>query len=164
LRRPHPSLLSQHDTELTTVLTRRTARHRPPYRHGIDHQQSTTRHRHRIVRHRIDCTTTTTASTSRPDTASTERRRIMSQKEIVDAVLLLRGDHRVADIWYSVETIATLLNVPTMTLNKALSKSPEFTHIDVSRSSSSNSMRWLTRDALLVDVNHRSLSSIIVRA
>jgi hypothetical protein len=55
----------------------------------------------------------------------------MSQKEIVDAVLLLRDDHRVADVWHSADTIATILNVPTMTLNKALSQSPEFTHIDV---------------------------------
>jgi hypothetical protein len=55
----------------------------------------------------------------------------MSQKEIVDAMLQLRDDHRVADVWHSVETIATILNVPTMALNKALSKAAEFAPIDL---------------------------------
>jgi hypothetical protein len=100
-------------------------RHRPPYqRHGIalsPHRPSynTASPHHIELLH--------TVSTSE----SAVRHSIMSQKEIVDAVLLLRDDHRVADVWHSPDTIATILNVPTMTLNKALSKSPEFTHIDV---------------------------------
>jgi hypothetical protein len=53
------------------------------------------------------------------------------QKEIVDAVLLLRDDHRVADVWHSADTIAQLLNVPTALFSKAISKSAEFAHIDV---------------------------------
>jgi hypothetical protein len=51
-------------------------------------------------------------------------RNIMSQqKKIVDAVLLLRDDRRVADVCQSsVETIAKLLDILTMALNKALGK------------------------------------------
>jgi hypothetical protein len=56
----------------------------------------------------------------------------MSQQEIVDAVLqLLRNDHRVADVWHSADTIAQLLNISTMALNKALSKSAHFAQIDL---------------------------------
>jgi hypothetical protein len=54
----------------------------------------------------------------------------MSQKDIIDAVLLLRNEGRVADTWHSADTIAKIVNVPTAVLNKALSKSTEFTHID----------------------------------
>jgi hypothetical protein len=71
----------------------------------------------------------------------------------MDGVLLLRDDQHVADIWYSVETIATLLNVPTMTLNKALSKSPEFTHIDVQGSANRCGIVRFKRQQLYLPVN-----------
>jgi GTP cyclohydrolase FolE2 len=55
----------------------------------------------------------------------------MLQQEIVDAMLQLRNDRRVADVRHSVDTIATILNVPTVALNKALSKVAEFAPIDL---------------------------------
>jgi hypothetical protein len=54
-----------------------------------------------------------------------------SNNNIIAAVLQLRDEHRVTDCWHSVDTIASILNVTTKALNSALSKSPEFTHIDV---------------------------------
>jgi hypothetical protein len=55
----------------------------------------------------------------------------MSQQEIVDAVLQLRDDRRVADVCHSADTIAQLLNVSTIALNKALLKAAEFAQIDL---------------------------------
>jgi hypothetical protein len=62
-----------------------------------------------------------------------DRKNIMSQqKEIVDAVLLLRDDRHVSDVWHSVDTIAKLLDISTMALNKALSKkSAQFLQINL---------------------------------
>jgi hypothetical protein len=55
----------------------------------------------------------------------------MSQKEIVDAVCRLHDECQVADIWHSTDTIAQLLNVSTMALNKAQALASEFAQIDM---------------------------------
>jgi hypothetical protein len=72
------------------------------------------------------------------------------QKEIVDAVLLLRDDHRVADVWHSADTIAQLLNVPTALFSKALSKSTEFAHIDIQHGGNNCRIVWFKRQLHLV--------------
>jgi hypothetical protein len=59
----------------------------PTVRHGIDHHIDMPYQQHSINQ-------------------SLNHRKTMSQKEIVDAVLHLRDDHRVADIWHSADTIA----------------------------------------------------------
>jgi hypothetical protein len=53
------------------------------------------------------------------------------ENNIIQALLQLRDEHRVSDTWHSADTIASILNVPTMALNKALSKSAEFAQIDI---------------------------------
>jgi hypothetical protein len=62
-----------------------------------------------------------------------DHKNIMSQqKEIVDTVLLLKDVCCVSDVWHSVDTIAKLLDISTIALNKALSKkSAQFSQINL---------------------------------